>query len=52
MSADPKILPSLDDDIEVDHNSWISSPDGFKLQIQTGPDHELLIDNEDFLLIQ
>ena len=52
MSATPKILPVLDDDIKVDHNSWLGVPDGFKLQIQTGPDHELLIDDEDFLIIQ
>jgi hypothetical protein len=50
--SDPKKLIAIDTDIEADQNSWESLPDGFRLQIQTGPDHELLIDNEDFLLIQ
>lgn len=52
MSADPKKLIAIDTEIEAEQDSWSSLPDGFKLQIQTGPDHELLIDNEDFLIIQ
>jgi hypothetical protein len=51
MSADPKILRTLDNDIEADQNSWISLPDGLSLQIQTSPDHELLLDDEGNQLI-
>jgi len=53
MSADPKILRTLDADIEADQNSWVSLPDGYYLQIQSSPDHELLLDDEgNRLLIQ
>lgn len=53
MSSDPKALQSLDTEIEVDQNSWISLPDGFQLQIQTSPDHELALDDAgNILLIQ
>ena len=53
MSADPKVLQSLDTDIEADQNSWSSLPDGFLLQIQTSPDHELALDDDgNILLIQ
>jgi len=51
MSADPKILRTLDNDIEADHNSWSSPTDGYALQIQTSPDHELLLDDEGNRLI-
>jgi hypothetical protein len=53
MSAAPKILPTLDVDIEAEQNSWSSLPDGYALQIQTSPDHELLLDDEgNQLLVQ
>ena len=53
MSASPKILPTLDVGIEADQNSWTSLPDGYTLQIQTSPDHELLLDDEgNQLLVQ
>jgi hypothetical protein len=53
MSATPKILPSLDTDLEADHNSWSSPPDGYALLIQESPDHVLLLDNEgNRLLVQ
>jgi hypothetical protein len=51
MSADPKILRTLDNDIEADQNSWSSLPDGYALQIQDSPDHELLLDDEGNQLI-
>jgi hypothetical protein len=34
MSADPKILRTLDTDIEADQNSWASLPDGLFLGIK------------------
>jgi len=53
MSDQPKILPKLDTDVEVDHNSWSSLPDGYVLQIQTSPNHELILDDDgNRLLIQ
>jgi hypothetical protein len=53
MSADPKILRKLDDDIQADQNSWTDLPDGYALQIQTSPDHELLLDDSgNQLLVQ
>jgi hypothetical protein len=53
MSADPKILRKLDVEIEADQNSWTSLPDGYVLQIQNDPDHELLLDDEgNRLLVQ
>lgn len=51
MSADPKALVSLDTDLEADQNSWNSLPDGYKLQIQSSPDHELALDDEGNLLL-
>jgi hypothetical protein len=51
MSATPKVLPSLDTDLEADQDSWSSLPEGFKLQIQTSPDHELALDDEGNLLL-
>lgn len=51
MSADPKILPKLDIDLAAEQDSWSSLPDGFALQIQTSPDHELALDDEGNLLI-
>ena len=51
MSADPKIIPQLDTDIEVDQNSWSSLPDGYKLQIQSSPNHELALDDQGNLLL-
>jgi hypothetical protein len=53
MSANPKILITLDTDIEADQNSWSDLPDGYSLQIQNSPDHELLLDDDgNQLLIQ
>lgn len=34
MSADPKILRTLDNDIEADQDSWSDLPDGFFLGIK------------------
>jgi hypothetical protein len=56
MSADPKILRTLDDDLKADHNSWTATPDGFTLLVQdtdNGPSaQELLINNTNRLLVQ
>jgi hypothetical protein len=53
VSNDPKILTTLDTEIQAEQNSWADLPDGFRLQIQTAPNHELLLDDlGNFLLIQ
>lgn len=39
-------IPSLDIELSPDMNSWIGSPEGFKLLIEESPDHYLLIDDE------
>lgn len=51
MSADPKILRTLDNQIQAEQDSWSDLPDGFALQIQTSPDHELALDDEGNQLI-
>jgi len=53
MSNDPKILRTLDNKIQAEQNSWSDIPDGYRIQIQESPDHELLVDDfGNFLLIQ
>jgi hypothetical protein len=52
MSADLKEIYDIDTEIKPAMNSWSSPPDGFELLIQESPDHSLLIDNTNKLLIQ